>query len=119
MNVSVRLAALLSASLLLLASRAAADPTTIVPPPPINLHFSSNTSVRTDTQPDVELRLPPGYYLDEDTWNKLDVEVKRLQEQEIRLAAENKSLRASASGWYPGWRFVAAALVVGIGVGAY
>ncbi len=34
-----------------------------------------------------------GYYLTHPAYSKLDAEVRRLQESETRLAAENKSLR--------------------------
>lgn len=49
------------------------------------------------------LKLPPGFFLDEKAWLKRDLEMKRLQGQEIRLGAENKSLRKSASSSTPMW----------------
>ena len=52
-------------------------------------------------------------------WDKLDVETKRLQDAETRLTAENKSLRAQAGGWRPGWRLIATTLLVGTALGAY
>ncbi len=42
-------------------------------------------------------RLPPGYFLDEQAWQERDLEMRRLQDQEKRLAAENRSLRESAA----------------------
>lgn len=69
------------------------------------------------TQGGVELDLAPGRYLPEAEWAVLDVEVKRLQEAETRLAAENTSLRASADagpGWVT-WAAVGIAFAAGIG----
>jgi hypothetical protein len=66
-----------------------------------------------------DLRLPPGYYLDEPNWNKLDLEVRRLQDQETRLTAENHSLRTSLGGWQPGWKTLSGALLLGIAAGFY
>ncbi len=48
------------------------------------------------TEKGAELRLPPGYFLDEKSWQERDLEMRRLQEQETRLGAENRSLRESA-----------------------
>jgi hypothetical protein len=44
-------------------------------------------------------------------WNMLDIEFRRLQDQETRLYAENESLRKSANEfpWVP--------IVVGVGIG--
>lgn len=58
-------------------------------------HLKSSSSLTTEKGS--ELKLPPGYFLDEKTWAERDLEMKRLQEQETRLVAENKSLRKSAS----------------------
>ena len=86
-----------TALVVLLATRVAADPTPAEP-----LHLKTPSSVQTDGG--TSLRLPPGYFLEEPVWNQLDAELKRLQERETRLDAENKSLRASAKevsfGWY-------------------
>lgn len=60
-----------------------------------------------------ERRLPPGYFLEDGTWSALDAELRRLQEAETRLAAENQSLRKSA-GAPPRWWWV----VVGVATGA-
>lgn len=81
------------------------------------LHLLSAAVVITDGGS--ELRLPPGYYLDEPNWQKLDLEVRRLQDQETRLTAENDFLRGSLSGWQPGWRTLAVTLAVGLVTGAY
>ncbi len=42
------------------------------------------------------MAVPPGYFLTEPLWNAIDVEVRRLQDVETRLGAENLSLRKSA-----------------------
>lgn len=56
------------------------------------------------------LNLAPGRYLPEPTWGKLDTEVKRLQDAETRLGAENGSLRKSLAESGPGWGTVGLAL---------
>ena len=66
-----------------------------------------------------DLRLPPSYVIDEPTWSRLDVEVRRLQDAEHRLTAENASLRKSASGWRPGWKTISLALAAGAVGGWY
>lgn len=77
-------------------------------------HLKSPSTVETDKGSRV--RLPPGYFLDEQSWQERDAELKRLQEQETRLKAENKSLRKSASE-YP-WVATGAVLVFGVAFGA-
>lgn len=42
------------------------------------------------------LVVPPGYYLDEPTWDKRDAELKLAQDLNTRLKAENDSFRQSA-----------------------
>ncbi len=66
-------------------------------------HIKSPSELKTEKGS--ELKLPPGYFLDEKTWAERDLEMKRLQEQETRLVAQNKSLRKSASS--PVWLTVA------------
>lgn len=88
--------------------RALADPST---------HLKTPSSVKTDGGTD--LRLPPGYFLDEPAWGKLDAETRRLQETETRLTAENRSLRKSAREVSFGWKTLSAALVLGFAAGAY
>jgi nitrate reductase NapE component len=53
------------------------------------------------TEKGTELPLPPGWFLDEQSWQERDLEMRRLQEQETRLNAENESLRKSAVDDYP------------------
>ncbi len=68
-------------------------------------HVQSPSTLKTEGGS--ELKLPPGYFLDEDTWKLRDAELKKLQDADVRLHAENKSLRDSAVD-HP-W------LIVGIG----
>jgi hypothetical protein len=78
-------------------------------------HLKSASTVKTEKGSD--LSLPPGYFLDELTWRERDLELKRLQDQETRLVAENESLRSSASS--PVWLTVligAAGTALGITV---
>lgn len=65
------------------------------------------------------VQLPPGYYLPDPVWLKLDTEVKRLQDRETQLAAENKQLRTTASAWEPGWKTLTLALLTGATAGFY
>lgn len=71
------------------------------------------TPSEVHTQGGSVLQLPPGYFLDEPTYKEKDGELRRLQEQETRLKAENESLRKSArkSPW--DWRIVSAAFAAG------
>jgi len=62
------------------------------------------------------VKLPPGRFIDEPTFALLDLEVRRLQERETRLAAENKSLRETATSSRI-WKFTVAALAIGFASG--
>src|SRR4051812_44078966 len=86
---------------------------------PSPTHMHSPRIACREADPTSCIRLREGWYLDEPGYTALDVEMKRLQDAETRLTAENTSLRSTASGWSPGWRTIAAALVVGIGLGIY
>ncbi len=116
--------------LVLLRARAAADPALPVPEPAPagHLHAKSPTLLLIGCDagpvpPCHALSLSPGHFYDDPSWNLLDVEMRRLQDQETRLAAENKSLRASAhsmdASWQPGWKTLTAALVAGFAGGVY
>ncbi len=80
----MRAAALAAVLGLLAASQAHAD----VPPP---THVQSTSEC--DTAGGSHLSLPPGYFLPEETWSALDFELRRLQDSETRLTAENQRLR--------------------------
>ena len=77
-------------------------------------HLKSPSTLKTEKGS--ELSLPPGYFLDEETWRERDFEMRRLQELETRLKAENKSLRESA-GDYP-WLATGVVGAFGLAVGA-
>lgn len=83
-------------------------------PPPINLHIATPAHVLTDGGGSAYL--PPGYYLDQDSYTKLDTEVKRLQNSETSLTAQNKSLQASVTS-FPAWYTVAICIAGGIALG--
>lgn len=84
---------------------------------PLNLHLSSDSHVVTSGGS--VLDLPPGHFLDDTSYVKLDAEVKRLQDTETRLQAENKSLRASLDSWQPGPYTLAGTFLVGLATGVY
>lgn len=79
------------------------------------VHLKSPSKV--ETQAGSKLELPPGYFFNEAEKAALDVEMKRLQEREIRLDAENKSLRASADEISFGWYALGTAIVAGFALG--
>lgn len=111
-----RLAVVIVVGVLSLTSRATAD---VLFPTDFPLHISSNSSLRTDTNPQDEVRLPPGTFFDEPTLTALDAELRRLQEQEVRLAAENATLRDASRTWFPAWTVLAAGIAVGVAGGIY
>ena len=114
-----RAAALAVGFMALHVARAAADPAPEPPacPEPCYIHVGEPTTLHSDAGD--RLRLPPGYFLDEPTFGKREAELTRSQEAETRLAAENRSLRASAAEYHPGWRTLLGALVLGLAGGAY
>lgn len=93
------------------------------PPAPVVIgnagYLRLRSSARVMTDGGADLRLPPGYYLDEPNWNKLDAEVRRLQDAETRLTAENQSFRASLGTWQPGWKTLLGAVILGGAGGWY
>src|SRR5690606_35940971 len=99
----------IAAIVVALSARVAADPI---------YHLKTPSSVTTDGG--TNLRLPPGYFLDEDTWAKRDAELKQAQEDAIRFKAENVSLRQSATETF-GWKAIGCAVAFGLvsGVIAY
>lgn len=85
-----------------LTARAAAEPVT---------HFHTPSTVTTDGGSN--LRLPPGYFFDEESYEKRDLELRLLQDDTTRLKAENTSLRKSASEPSFGWKTLT--IVLGLG----
>lgn len=117
-----RLGAILTVILVLAWSRtAAAEPVKpCSPSDPCHLRMREDTTLTKDDG--TQYRLPPGHFYDQPTWDTLELEFKRLQTQETRLEAENKSLRKSMDEtWKPGWLTIFSALVIGAagGVGGY
>jgi len=110
----VRVTAAVVVLTLCAASAAAADPAAA---PAGAIHVLTSAHLVSDGGTD--LRLPPSYILDEPTWTRLDAEVRRLQDVETRLTAENTTLRASVGGWHPGWKLITSTLAVGLAVGFY
>lgn len=51
--------------------------------------------------------------------DRVDAELRRLQDAETRLAAENKHMRERVSGWSPGWKTLAVTMLTGIATGVY
>lgn len=103
----MRARVLLAALVILATSRAAAEP--------VHLHMRTPSTVTTEGG--TTRQLPPGYFLDEDSYGKLDTEMRRLQDQETRLGAENRSLKGTLSSWQPGWLVVVGAVVGGVALG--
>ncbi len=113
-------------ALVLAAPRVAADPSST--PKYARLPLLTLSEPRTVCRP-AELAgdppvcraLPPGRFLDEPAYQAVHTELERLQTAEVRLGAENASLRKSAEGWSPGWRTLAITFVTGVvgGVAVY
>ena len=64
------------------------------------LHFLRPSEVITEKG--IERKLPPGYFISEPLWDKLDIEFQKLESIKIRLEAENKSLKNSMKDTGPG-----------------
>lgn len=78
-------------------------------------HLKTPSTVKTDAGS--ELKLPPGYFLDEISWRERDEKLKALEESDTRLRAQNASLRASATEVSFGWRTLGVVLLVGVAAG--
>lgn len=59
------------------------------------------------TEKGSEVSLPPGWFMSDAVFSKVDAETRRLQDAETRLAAENASLRKSAAEAPFGWGTIA------------
>lgn len=110
-------------ALLLVSSSIARGDDACPPPPTVEVDLGGPVRLRTPsaviTEGGSSLRLPAGYYLAEPLWTSWELKLRRLQDAETRLTAENDSLRKSAAGWSPGWRTLATALLVGMVAGGY
>jgi len=78
------------------------------------------SAARCTTEAGSEVLLPPGVHLPEPVWLALDAEMRRLQDAETRLTAENASLKASLDkgGLLTTLKWLGAALLVGAAAGA-
>lgn len=65
------------------------------------------------------LQFPPAFIFNEAKYSALDTEMKRLQDAETRLTAENAALKKDVEGWQPGWYTLGAAALAGIALGWY
>lgn len=94
----------------------APPPAPALPP----LHFARPIVITTASGRTLDA--PPGYYLADPTFAALDAELRRSQDAETRLGAENESLRRSASE-RPGLALLLGAAAIGVaagmGVGVY
>lgn len=83
------------------------DPTTVV-------HVLEPFHVTLDSNGASE-HFSPSFVVPDLVWTQVDAEMKRLQDQETRLTAENKSLTASVSSGSVWWKVALAggALVAG------
>ena len=91
---------ILIAALLLVSTVAVAEP----------IHFHSPSVIQSG---DIEMQLPPGYFLPEEDWLKLDTEIKRLQDIDTRLTAENDVLKKEVD---KAPNLAAIGLVIGVAV---
>lgn len=65
------------------------------------------------------ITLPPGRFLDEGSWQSIDADKRSVDDALTRALAENKSLRASAATYRPGWVVITSTLITGIALGIY
>lgn len=84
---------------------------------PVNLHIASTSHLVTSGGS--VLDLPPGRFMDDQVYGKLDAEVKRLQDAERSLAAQNAVLRKSLDSWQPGMYTLVLTFATGIAAGIY
>lgn len=99
---------------------AIADPGPVPPAPPFtHLNSPRVACLGTPQDPTECVQLQRGFYMDEPSFTRLDVEMKRLQDLETRLTAENKSLRQKVESWSPGWKLMTVTLLSGVGLGVY
>lgn len=91
------------------------DPAIVAVTPDLSkpVQLLSDSVVKTDGGS--VLHLPPGRYYRENVWAALDAELRRLQDAETSLTAQNASLRNSLNSWQPGWWTL---LTVACGAGA-
>lgn len=114
----MRRALVVIALVLGLTAEAAADGPAPAAPAPV-LWYHAPAPVHLTVEGGGSYDLPAGYYLPEPAFVVLDTEVRRLQDAETRLNAENQAMRESVAGWRPGWKALATSLAVGLVGGWY
>lgn len=103
-------------AVLLLASQAAAEP--VLPgEAPAQTYYRVRKPSTLHTLGGLVVPLPPVYILGEPEWERLDAEVRRLQDAETRLEAENTSLRETARALSFPWRGAVVGGLLGLVVG--
>lgn len=73
----------------------------------------------TPDAPKVCRELPPGHFVDNVEWQKLDAAIVDRDKTIARLKAENDVYKKNADTWSPGWKTLVGAVVTGISVGVY
>ena len=80
-------------------------------------YLKFKTPAVCETEGGSNVRLPPGRFIPEPGWLKLDESWRDMEDDRTRLLAENKALKESDSP--VGWKTATAAVVVGILLGRY
>jgi len=75
-------------------------------------HLKSPSHV--ETEKGSKLDLPPGYFLDEQTWQDRDAALKKAQTDATRFKAENDSLRKTVNSGSIDTRFAIITFAVGV-----
>ena len=75
------------------------------------VHFQSEVSAISKAGS--VFTLPPGYYMDLDTYGLLNKNTKTIQDQVTSLQAQNASLKLAVSGWTAGYVSVIGSFVLG------
>ena len=109
-----------AALVLALASQAAADPAPSPPTAPASTEFFHVLVPWTlTTESGTTRKMPPAHIYTDPAWGRLDIEMKRLQNQETRLTAENKALKTDLEKWQPGWVTLISVAASAIALGWY
>ncbi len=86
---------------------------------PVRIKTVEPTTICKHVEPPVCRDLPPGRFLDEQSWQDVDADKRKTDDALTRALAENTSLRASAKAWQPGWLTLTGALIAGAAAGVY
>lgn len=112
MRAPIRVGMAAALAVYLLATRAAADPA-----PSVRLRMRDDSTLTLKSGRVLEL--PPGRFIEEVEFMRMEIEFKRLQDAETRLTAERDSLQKTTEGWRPGWVTLSLTLATGLAVGVY